>query len=124
MNTKIIKLKDLTADSLLELIKNKESFSIIEIDKMKMLQKTVYSIEAAIEKEKLKCKIYTEHRSTVAGAGATAYVMPHVMIAGLASLALIAVHNHLTRYPDYDVCKNIILKQIHVNYKKDINNDR
>ena len=32
MNTKIIKLKDLTADSLLELIKNKESFSIIEID--------------------------------------------------------------------------------------------
>ncbi|WP_370555226.1 hypothetical protein [Escherichia coli] len=96
-------------------IRNKKDFDIINIpSSLEKFNDTVRTVESRIEKQGLKCGVYTEYRSSVmAGSfwGPTA-------IAGAFSAAAIGVHNLATWNPDYEIGKNYVTRTLSVRYKK------
>lgn len=122
---------ELSTEMIDELIRSKKSFEIVAIKDMDYV---VNKIEGSIEKQNLKCRIYTGYRGAIAGAasvggiatagvllGATAasvtavIAVPAVLAAGAAA----TVHRLATYDPDYEIEKNIFDKSIKVIYKRD-----
>lgn len=93
-----------------ELIKKKESFVVRGLTDQ--MSEAITKIESTIEKQELKCRVYTRNRAAVVAA--TAWV-PFVSWANAAALA---VHNLATMDPDYEIGKDYIDKRLHVTYKR------
>ena len=95
------------------MIRKMRSFKIVEI---KDLSFVVNSIESEIEAQKLRCRVYTEHRAAViAGVAVPTGI---TQLAGIATALGIGVHNLATINPDYEIAKNIVTNTVTVNYKK------
>lgn len=93
-----------------ELIKNKESFVLRGLtDRM---GEAVAKVEGIIEKQHLKCRVYSRNRAAVVAA--TAWVP----VLSWANIAALAVHNLATMDPDYEIGKDLIDKRLHVTYKR------
>lgn len=68
-------------------------------------------LEDEIERQGMRCRIYTRNRSIAAGGMAWTG-------AGLFSLAAIAAHNLATYNPDYEIGKAVVDNKIYVEFKK------
>lgn len=109
----IFKSDELTPEKLTELIIEGKSFKVRNIKNMTMV---IQQVEQAIEKLGLKCRVYTEYRSS-AMAGA---LIPtgFTQAIGLVSAVGIGLHNLVTYNPDYEIGKNKIDGSITVTNKK------
>lgn len=108
-NTVHLNLNEL--DSLLPaLIDRRASFEVWQVDSESMFD-AVGQIEAAIESQRLTCRIYTKGRILAAAAGIFSFG------AGIAALIGIAAHNVLTRNPDYEICRDLANSRLSVVFK-------
>lgn len=105
---------ELSVNKLSDLVKNKKSFQIVAV---KDISFTVNKIEGAIEKQGLRCRVYTEYRS----AAISGMVIPTgvTQVAGLFSAIGMAAHNLATLNPDYEIAKNKIKGTVTALYKKE-----
>ena len=105
---------ELTASELSELVSNKKSFQVVAV---KDISFTVNKIEGAIEKQGLRCRVYTEYRSAVM----SGMVIPTgiTQATGLFSAIGMAVHNLATLNPDNEIAKNKFSGTVTALYKKE-----
>jgi len=105
---------ELDTETLSELISKKSSFKLVTV---KDISFSVYKIESAIEKQNLKCRVYTENRS----AAMAGMIIPTgvTQVVGAFSALGIAAHNLVTLNPDYEIAKNQLDDIITVKYKKE-----
>lgn len=104
---------ELSKQDLSELISQKKSFKVVAV---KNISFCVNKIEGAIEKQGLKCRSYTEYRSsTLAG-----WLIPTgvTQVAAAFSAIGIAAHRLATYDPDYEIAKNKFNNTVTVTYKK------
>lgn len=96
------------------LVNNRKSFQVVAVTD---IPSVVNKIEGRIEKQSLKCRVYTEYRS----AAITGVVVPTgvTQITGLFSAVGIGVHNIFTFNPDYEIAKNKFNNTVTANYKRD-----
>ncbi|SAI72940.1 Uncharacterised protein [Bordetella ansorpii] len=113
MPTDIVKYTadELTDDRLDELILNKKDFEVVAVTDM---GKVVTKVEGRIERAGLRCRTYTQYRSSVL---ATGLLGPTVFF-GLAAGAAIGIHRLITWSPDYEIGKNRVMRTLAVTYKK------
>ncbi|MDY0205758.1 MAG: hypothetical protein RBR82_03930 [Pseudomonas sp.] len=105
--------RELTEVKLNEIISKKGSFTLIGVKDVSI---AVRRIEAAIEKQNLRCRVYTEYRSAVLAGMAIPTGITQV--AGFATAAGIAAHNLVTINPDYEIGKNKVSNSLTVIFKK------
>lgn len=105
---------EMTSEKLAELISEKASFQIVAV---KSISSVVNTVEGAIEKKGLRCRVYTEYRS----ASMAGMVIPtgFTQVVGLYSALGIGIHNLATFNPDYEIGKNKPAGTVTVIYKKD-----
>ncbi len=103
--------EEMTFDKLDELIKQRASFEVVGVSK---LNAVASRIEGCVEKVGLKCRIYTEYRSSSVAAS---LFSPTVFL-GVAAAVGIGVHNLATFNPDYVIGKSKVRNRIAVNFKK------
>ena len=106
--------EELDKTKLTSLIERKKSFKIVAV---KDISTIVNKVEGEIEKQKLRCRVYTEYRSTAMAAAAIPTGV--TQITGLASALGIGVHNLFTFNPDYEIAKNQLNGTVTVLYKRD-----
>ncbi|MCL2658223.1 MAG: hypothetical protein FWD62_12585 [Betaproteobacteria bacterium] len=102
---------ELTIERLDTLARNHEAFQVVAVSNVGAV---VEKIEGRLEKQGLKCRVYTEYRSGSLVAtcfGPTAPV-------GWAVAIGIGVHNLATFNPDYEIGKNKLAGTITVKYMK------
>ncbi|MDQ8919972.1 hypothetical protein RFH39_16910 [Acinetobacter baumannii] len=114
-NIQTYSISNLTDNKIKELIDQKKSFIVKDIDHTK-LGGVVSLVEKAIESKGLKCRVYTENRASTMAA--VAIPTPVTIWAGVAAGIAIGAHNLATWNPDYEVGRNITAGTIKVNYKK------
>lgn len=104
---------EMTREKLAQLVDARESFEIVGV---RDITDMVHLLETAIEKKSLRCRVYTEYRSSVMGG----MVIPTgvTQAAGLATLVGVGVHNLATFNPDYEIAKNKVTNSVTVKYKK------
>ncbi len=107
---------ELEEEKLKKLIKQKQSFQIVTV---KNIGHTVNKIEGAIEREGLKCRVYTENRSSLLAGFIPNPLYPLTFFAATGAATASALHNIATFNPDYEIGKNIIKSTINVTYKKE-----
>ncbi|EOV1093877.1 hypothetical protein ACOLXF_003593 [Vibrio fluvialis] len=105
-------LHHLDENALKEYISRRESFTLTNV---KNFSQTVKKIEDLIERQGLKCRVYTAGRSATMVA---ALASGPAAIFGLASAASIAAHKLATLNPDYEIAKYPLANKLEVNYKK------
>lgn len=105
---------ELSSEKLDELIKAKQSFKVVAV---KDISFTVNKIEGVIEKNDLRCRVYSEFRS--AGMAGALVPVPLVTVVGLATAIGVGVHNLATFNPDYEIAKNAATGTVTVKYKKE-----
>lgn len=104
---------DLDNDKIDELITQKSSFQVVSVTD---ISRIVEKIEGRIEKEHLKCRVYTEYRSA---AMASALIPTGIsQVAGIATAVGIGVHRLFTYHPDYEIGKNKIAGTVTVTHVK------
>lgn len=101
----------LSVSDMADCVRNKSNFQIKNVSASTM-GNAVSMVEQAIERQGLRCRIYTKGRVAVAGAELV------VGGAGVLGLAGIAAHNLATFNPDYEVAKDFINSKIIVTYQK------
>ena len=106
---------ELTPTSLCSLVKQLRSFQIVAVKDISFVVKRV---EGEIEKQSLRCRVYTEYRS--AAIAGTVVPTGVTQIVGLASAIGIGVHNLATFNPDYEIGKNIPASTVTVIYQRDV----
>lgn len=105
---------ELTADRLREMVGEKRSFQVVAV---KDISFVVNKVEGEIEKQDLRCRVYTEYRSAaIAGMAVPTGV---TQLAGLATAVGIGVHNLATFSPDYEIAKNQLKGTVTVIYQKE-----
>ncbi|MDD9158146.1 hypothetical protein PVK64_18445 [Aliivibrio sp. S4TY2] len=102
----------LNDEEIITLIKERKSFTLTNV---KNFSQTVKRIETKIESQGLKCRVYTACRSTTMAASLAS---GPASIFGLASAAVIAMHNVATYSPDYEIAKYPLADKLVINYKK------
>jgi len=104
---------DLTTEKLAELIGGKRSFEVVTV---RDISTVVHKIESEIEKQDLRCRVYTEYRSASMGG----MIIPTgvTQLAGVASAVGIGLHNLVTINPDYEISKNAITSTVKAIYQK------
>ena len=103
-NIQTYSISNLTDEKIKQLINQKLSFVIKDIDQTK-LSGVVSLVEKAIEEKGLKCRVYTENRASAMAAAAIP--TPITVWAGLAAGIAIGAHNLATWNPDYEVGRNL-----------------
>ncbi|MEA3261193.1 MAG: hypothetical protein U9Q93_14175 [Pseudomonadota bacterium] len=111
IDIKKLSMDELDDETLSELIEGKKSFQIVAVTH---LGSVVNAVETAIEKNGLKCRVYTEYRS----ASLAGMFIPGVQPIGIFSAVGIAAHNLATFDPDYEIAKNKPQGRVTVIYKK------
>lgn len=93
------------------LINQRASFEIYQVSLTDMIS-ICAELEEYIEKQNLKCRIYTEKRMTS--------LLSSVLNKryGILSAAFILAHNLLTWSPDYEISRDLANNRINVKYKK------
>ena len=106
--------EELDTQKLSDLIKEKKSFQVVAV---KDISFVVNKIEGGIEKQDLRCRVYTEYRS----AAFLGMAVPTgiTQLAGTAAAVSIGIHNLATINPDYEIAKNEINGTVTVLYKKE-----
>lgn len=94
----------------MDLIPLKSSFLICDVAITEMLEVSDW-LEKYIEKYKLTCRVYTKNRLALG----LSYLLNPAW--GTLSLVSIAVHNFMTRNPDYEVVRDLANKRVEVVYK-------
>lgn len=106
---------ELSPEALRGLIAGKKSFQISTVKDMSLV---VAKVESEIEKQDLRCRVYTEYRTAaVAGIAVPTGI---TQVAGVATAIGIGIHNLVTFNPDYEIGKNPVASTITVQYKKDV----
>lgn len=117
--TKEIDILNFTADelspaALSDLVSKRKSFQIVAV---KDISFVVNKVEGEIEKQDLRCRVYTEYRSAaIAGVAVPTGI---TQVAGLATAIGIGVHNLATLNPDYEIGKNVPAGTVTVKYQRD-----
>ena len=114
-NIQTYSISQMTDKKINQLINQKLSFLIKDIDQTK-LGGVVSLVEKAIESKGLKCRIYTENRASTMAAAAIP--TPITVWAGVAAGIAIGAHNLATWNPDYELGRNLTAGTLKVNYKK------
>lgn len=104
---------DLESDQLAELIKAEKTFEVTGLSGR--MSDAVEWIEKGIERQGLRCRIYTYGR--VAAAGGTLFGGITGAL-GLASVVGMAAHNLATLNPDYEISKHLVDNMLTVKYCK------
>lgn len=102
--------EEVTLEKLDALVMRRESFQVVAISNIGAV---VEKVEGRIEKQGLKCRVYTEYRSTTMAA-----TFSPAALVGLGSALAIGVHNLATFNPDYEIGKNKVAGTVTVLYKK------
>ena len=108
-----LQYEDLSTNTLSSAIQRKESFEVLGLSGR--MSSAVSMVESGIEREGLKCRIYTAGR--IAAAGGTLFGGITGTI-GLVSTIGIAAHNLATYNPDYEIAKYVVDNRLVVTYKK------
>lgn len=113
-----INIENYTADEismakLNALVASKASFKIFMVEDISIMVK---KIEGTIDKNRMRCRIYTEYRS--AAMAAAAIPTGVTQITGLATALGIGIHNIATINPDYEIAKNSVNSSVTAIYKK------
>jgi hypothetical protein len=95
------------------LVANKASFKIFMVEDISIMVK---KIEGTIDKNRMRCRVYTEYRS--AALAAAAIPIGITQITGFATALGIGVHNIATINQDYEIAKNSVNSTVTVVYKK------
>ena len=101
---------EMTFEKLETLIMRRESFQVVAVSN---LGAVVEKIEGRIEKQNLKCRVYSEYRST-----AMAATFSPAAVVGLGAAVGIGLHNLVTFNPDYEIGKNKLAGTVTVKYMK------
>lgn len=104
---------ELTKEKLKNLIENKKSFKVVAVNNISLV---VAKVEGEIERQNLRCRVYTEYRS--AAIGGIAVPAGITQITAAATAIGIGVHNIITINPDYEIAKNKFKDSVTVLYKK------
>lgn len=102
---------ELTLEKLDTLVMRRESFQVVEAAN---IGATVEKIEGRIEQGGLRCRIFTEYRSTTLLGSFLAPTAPLAWMAGIG----MAAHNLATINPDYEIGKNKLAGTVTVKYMK------
>jgi hypothetical protein len=106
--------EELASTKLSELIAQRKSF---QISAVKDVSFVVNKVEGEIERQNLRCRVYTEYRSAaIAGVAVPTGI---TQVTGLASAIGIGVHNLATFNPDYEIGKNSLAGTVTVKYQRD-----
>jgi len=103
---------ELSTEKITKLINEKKSFIIVAV---KDIGYMVNKLEGSIEKQNLKCRVYTEYRAAAISAG---LFTPFTVLESAAAAIGVAAHNLATYNPDYEIGKNYIKKTITVKYTR------
>lgn len=96
-----------------DLVARKVSFKIFMVEDISIMVKR---IEGTIDKNRMRCRVYTEYRSATMAAAAIPTGV--TQITGLATALGIGIHNIATINPDYEIAKNSINDTVTATYKK------
>ena len=107
-NMHLMDKKDLRG--MAELIEARESFQINGVDHEDTFEYCA-QLEEMVEERNLTCRIYTQGRLLAGLAGLFNFRL------GMATLAGYAIHNILTRNPDYEISRDLANKRIYVTYQ-------
>lgn len=105
---------ELTTEKLAELVSEKKSFQVVAV---KDISFVVNKVEGEIEKQDLRCRVYTEYRS--ASLAGLAIPTGITQIGSAASAIGMGVHNLFTINPDYEIAKNKFAGTVTAIYKKE-----
>lgn len=103
----------LSEQALADLVSKRYSFQVLDIYDISL---AVSRIEHEIEKQGLRCRVYSEYRSTVVASAAIPTGLTQAV--GLATAVGIGVHNLFTINPDYEIGKNKLAKTVTAIFKK------
>lgn len=101
---------ELTVEKLDTLAMRHESFQVVAVSNISAVVK---KIEGRLEKQGLKCRVYSEYRST-----AMAAAFSPAAVVGLGAAVGIGLHNLATFNPDYEIGKNKLAGTVTVKYMK------
>lgn len=101
---------ELTLEKLDALAMRHESFQVVAVSNISAV---VEKIEGRLEKQGMKCRVFTEYRSASIGA-----MFTPVGILGIVPALGIAAHNLVTFNPDYEIGKNKLAGTVTVKYMK------
>jgi len=101
---------ELTLEKLDTLAMQHESFQVVAVSNISAV---VEKIEGRLEKQDLKCRVYSEYRSA-----AMAATFSPAAVVGLGAAVGIGLHNLATFNPDYEIAKNKLAGTVTVLYKK------
>ncbi|UVO19122.1 hypothetical protein [Stutzerimonas stutzeri] len=105
---------ELTAEKLSELVKQRRSFQVVAV---KDISYVVNKVEGEIEKQNLRCRVYTEYRTAaIAGVAVPTGI---TQLAGIATAIGVGLHNLATINPDYEIAKNKFAGAVTVMYQKE-----
>lgn len=102
---------ELTLEKLDTLVMRRESFQVVAVSN---ISSVVEKIEGRIEKNGLRCRVFTEYRS---GSLLGAFLGPTAPFAWVAGIGM-AAHNVATFNPDYEIGKNKLAGTVTVKYMK------
>lgn len=104
---------ELSVEKVRLLIAQKKSFQVVAV---KDISYVVNKIEGEVEKQDLRCRVYTEYRTAaIAGLAVPTGV---TQITGFATALGVGVHNLMTINPDYEIAKNKLAGTVTAIYKK------
>jgi len=90
-----------------------KSFNVVGV---KGMDSVVRKLEAAIEKQGMRSRVYTAYRRTaIAGLAIPTFL---TQLIGLGTAIFMAAHNVVTFNPDYEIVINIPMGRVEVVYKK------
>lgn len=115
MDVGVYELSEISNEEIQNKVKRRENFTLKGVEFLKFFE-AVSTLEKIIEKEGLRCRVYTTYRASVMGA--MAFSNPFTAVAGAAAAIGIAAHNAVTLNPDYEIGKNVTLGTLEVVYKK------
>lgn len=105
---------EITLEKLRDLISRKNSFKVVAV---KDISYVVNKIEGQIEKQGLRCRVYTEYRTAaIAGLAVPTGI---TQLTGMVTAIGVGIHNLATINPDYEIAKNKFNGTITVIHKKE-----